>query len=360
MALKTFSWNKNLIVPALGPRQCCRGAAVPGHQQPTGWPVTQEAPSSLTGAANDQPPWFCHTCKHIFWSTGLLCTTPSPGQVTGYRCFTPGKGCPDAGNAGGLLQTHLPMPTHPEKPLVPATGTKNPLSLCHLRMPWARCSPGGHWLLSHTGQVWGNGLGPRQGPTLPGWGLKGFSQACPCFCMSFYKLLSIVPGLSKVLKSPQIPFFIVTHGNGGIHARQWRDLSFSFKVRHAKQSDVLTPHQESAPDLAFLCKLSSRLTANESLLLRGHINPLISLEQRGKIRISFREGNQNMMNSESSAALWEKNDSSCSQTEVCTCEGESGLVETNEEESSWMRPERVTQMGKTGSKKNFLHLVSVS
>lgn len=150
MALKTFSWNKNLIVPALRPRQCCRGAAVPGHQQPTGWPVTQEAPSSLTGAANDQPPWFCHACKHIFWSTGLLCTTPSPGQVTGYRCFTPGKGCPDAGNAGGLLQTHLPMPTHPEKPLVPATGTKNPLSLCHLRMPWARCSPGGHWLLSHT------------------------------------------------------------------------------------------------------------------------------------------------------------------------------------------------------------------
>lgn len=226
--------------------------------------------------------------------------------------------------------------------------------------------PGLAVLLGGTGccptprQVWGNGLGPRQGPTLPGWGLKGFSQACPCFCMSFYKLLSIVPGLSKVLKSPQIPFFIVTHGNGGIHARQWRDLSFSFKVRHAKQSDVLTPHQESAPDLAFLCKLSSRLTANESLLLRGHINPLISLEQRGKIRISFREGNQNMMNSESSAALWEKNDSSCSQTEVCTCEGESGLVETNEEESSWTRPERVTQMGKTGSKKNFLHLVSVS
>lgn len=168
-----------------------------------------------------------------------------------------------------------------------------------------------------------------------------------------YKLLGIVPGLSKVLKSPQIPFFIVTHGNGGIHARQWRDLSFSFKVRHAKQSDVLTPHQESAPDLAFLCKLSSRLTANESLLLRGHINPLISLEQRGKIRISFRERNQNMMNSESPAALWEKNDSSCSQTEVPTCEGESGLVETNEEESSRPRPERVTQMGKTGSKKKL-------
>lgn len=99
---------------------------------------------------NDQPPRFCHACKHIFWSMGLLCTTPPPGQVTEHHCFTLGKGCSDAGKAGGLLQTHLPMPTHPEKPLVPATGTKNPLSLCHLRMPWAHCSSGGHWLLSHT------------------------------------------------------------------------------------------------------------------------------------------------------------------------------------------------------------------
>lgn len=153
--------------------------------------------------------------------------------------------------------------------------------------------------------MWGNGLGPRQDPTLPGWGLKGFSQASPCFCTKD-KLFDIVPGLSKVPKSPQIPFFIFMHGNGGIHAWQWRDLFFSFKVGHAKQSDVLTLHQESAPDLAFLCKLSSRLTANESLLLRGHINPLTSLEQRGKNRISFSERNQNMMSSESPATLWEK------------------------------------------------------
>lgn len=125
-ALKPLGRNKNLTVPAFGPRQPCGGAAVAGHQRPTGWPLPQEAPSRLTGATNDQPPRFCHACKHIFWSTGLLCTTPSPGQVTGHHCFTSGKGCPDAGKAGGLLQTHLPMPTHPKKPLIPATDPQEP------------------------------------------------------------------------------------------------------------------------------------------------------------------------------------------------------------------------------------------
>lgn len=48
----------------------------------TAFPL-QDTHSSLTGVANDQPPWLHSMCKHGFCFTGLLCAALLLDWVTG-------------------------------------------------------------------------------------------------------------------------------------------------------------------------------------------------------------------------------------------------------------------------------------
>lgn len=165
---KTLQLEKNLTVPALGPRQCCRGAAVPGHQRPTGWPLPQEAPSSLAGAIMINHPGFV-TLASTF-SGPWVCSAPPHHQARSLSTTV----LPWARAAQMLAKQegssrHISLcPRTPRSLLFQPQEPKIPFPSAIFACPGLTVLLGGTGCCPTPGQVWGNGLVPRPYPARVG------------------------------------------------------------------------------------------------------------------------------------------------------------------------------------------------